>query len=285
MKYIINKYIAFQLENNDLVVQNQDSIVTITDEMLKHVLQLWMENNKTRVSIEEIAADFNEDTEDVVQFLEEYAILREEKPKKIDSNKITIVTNNHEVGELIYSAIYQDYASKIPVEYKKLEEIEAVDDDELLIVFLNPYSKKLARSITDKLSDSTKLVFSYIYNNNFYMDCLYSNEWKVPCHFCHVGHIEAQSQIENENGATYQQMIDSLYHVDENFEVNIPLSGVQKLNIARLLTNKTSRFLHNLQVSLMHPEEISNCTLLDLLTLKIYEDTSIHWEMCSCYES
>lgn len=286
MKYVINKYIAYELGNGHLVVQNQDSIVSITNEIMKELILSWERQRRKYVDTVELERFFGHDVAEAIEFLGNYNIIREEKEKVIHINQITVATNQHDVGQLIANALREDYGDRLYIQYYDVTELPDVLDANMLVVFFNPYNKNLGKSMKlkqDKCNQSVMLL-SYVYRNNFYMDCLYSPDWKVPCHECHIGHIEAQAYVDEESGLTYQRIIDTLYSIDSEFPVHLPLTGVQKLNIARLIVNKVFRYLNDLQTSKIHPEEFTNCCMLDLRTLKTFEDTSIHWEMCSCYE-
>lgn len=285
--YSISKYIIFELRNGEAVVQNQDSIVIINNKIMIDLLKYWDTKQVRRVNKDEIKVYFNEDIDDAIEFMKQYQILKEEKPKKLDINKISIYSNHNDVALMLEKIVKEDYKDRINIHLLSSLDDEKATDDELLLAFLNPYSKKLGKQIMRRqsISDNSKLILSYVYNSNFYIDCLYSSEWKVPCHNCHIGHIEAQSYLEEDTNMTYQQIIDLLYSVDEDFKVEIPLSGLQKINITRLLLNKLNKYINDFNVSKLHPAEITTCTLMDLSSLKIYEDTSIHWELCDCYEN
>lgn len=285
-KYQIAKYIIFSLQNGDAVVQNQDSIVIVNNHLMIDMLSNWDRQRVREVSLKEISDYFNDDAKEALEFLTGYNILKEIKPRLIDIDKISILSNHDEVGNFIEKTIREDYGDKFQINSYNLSNLPSSEGKEFLIVFLNPYSKKIGKFLKERQEKNpqSKLIFSYVYNSNFYIDCLYAPEWKVPCHECHIGHIQSQSYLEEDKNMTYQQIIDILYSSEEDFKIEMPLTGLQKINITKLLLNKVYKYVNDLYVSRLHPQELSNCTLLDLSTMKHWEDTSIHWEMCNCYE-
>lgn len=265
-KYSISKYIIFPLNEYEVVIQNQQGIVKIHDIAMIQLLKEWDSKKTLETTTEELESMFSNDTEEAIQFLQSYGIIDEVKPKMIDIDKISIVSNNYKVGQLLSEIIKQDYGMQLPVAYHTMDTLPEVQESELLIGFLSPYSKKLGRKIKSRQlqKENSKLLLSYIYNNNFYIDCLYSPEWKVPCHECYIGYIEAQSYLEERSNVTYQQMINALYSQTDDFMIEVPLSSVQKINIVRLLVNKINKYLNNLNTTLTHKEQVTSCTLFDL---------------------
>ncbi|WDM20588.1 McbB family protein [Paenibacillus polymyxa] len=288
MIFSLNNYIIHNLENGSAIVQNQESIFTVTDENLRNILFEWDKEQVEEISINMLEDIFREDTDEVIDFLKQYNILLEQTAKTIQVDKIVVASNNNFIGNSIYQTIFEDYNKKLTVEFCTLDRLPPVVENELTIVFLSPYNKKIGRKILQRQQErkNSKLLCTYIYHSNFYMDCLYSPSWKVPCHLCHIGHIESSGLTEGDGeNMTYQNMIDLLYKENDNFLVEIPLSSVQKINIISSVVNKVSEYLGDFSYTKIHREDVTSCTLLDLKSLKKYKDTSLHWELCNCYES
>ncbi|MBT2285403.1 McbB family protein [Paenibacillus polymyxa] len=287
MSYRISKYIMFQVENGDIVIQNQESILKVSDNLMKQVISKWDLEQKENVSNEELEELFGDLAEEAIEFLMQYYILTPMKIKTVTVEKIVIASNDIETGKAIHRYLSEEYHSQIPVEVYDLDSLPLSDQNELTVVFMSPYSKKKGKEIVlrqDKQTNS-KLLFSYVYHGNFYMDCLYSPQWKVPCHLCHIGHIESSGLVEDtDQDMTYQNMIDLIYKENEAFEIQMPLSGVQKLNITSNLVNKIREYIGDFSVTKAHREDITTCTLVDLQNFKKIRDTSLHWELCNCYE-
>ncbi|WP_342478705.1 McbB family protein [Paenibacillus sp. FSL H7-0350] len=287
MNYKINKYILFRLEDGKIVVQNQDSIVTITEPSLIALLVNWDEDQIESTSDEKLKEIFHDDTIEAINFLKDYFIIIEERPKTVNVKKLIIASNDSLTSLKIYELLHEDYKKNINVELYSVDDLPECEENELTIVFLNPYNKKIAKRIVERQNrmENSMLLCTYIYHNNFYMDCLFSPSWKVPCHQCHMGHIESTGLVEENQGLTYQNMIDSLYSENENFMVQVPITAIQNNNIINVIVNNVSSFLGNMNTTNFHKEDLTTCSLLDLKTLKKYKDTSIHWELCNCYES
>ncbi|RPK28129.1 McbB family protein [Paenibacillus xylanexedens] len=287
MNYRISKYLMFKIETGEIVIQNQQSIVSVNDELMKQVLMDWDINQKEYIGTEELEELFKELADEAIEFLMQYYILIPMKDKTVFVEKIVIASNDIETGQTIHHYLSEEYLSKVPVEFYELDSLPPTTQNELTVVLMSPYSKKKGKELVSRQAkeSNSKLLFGYVYHGNFYMDCLYSPEWKVPCHSCHIGHIESSGLVEDaEQDMTYQNMIDLIYKENEAFEVQMPLTSIQKLNIISNLVNKTRDYIGDFSVTKLHREEITVCTLVDLQNFRKTRDTSLHWELCNCYE-
>ncbi|MGM7700509.1 McbB family protein [Pseudalkalibacillus sp. Hm43] len=284
--YRINKFIYHVLANGEAVIQTQAGMVRTDHMEMMELIENWDQKNQTLASEEEFKAVFAEDYLEAIEFLESYRIIEEVKEKKLSIDRLSVISNHSEIGELLHKTLKNDYQNHTEVNHCDIHSIKPSQENELSIVFLNPYNKALGIELRDRQRNTpnSMMLMSYVYESSFYMDCFYSDDWKMPCHLCHMGHIESQSLVADSDTMTYQQMVSSLYSVDRDFKINIPLTTTQQMNIVTLISNKLNRFMNDFHQSNLHPEEMTDCTLLDLKTLKSYQDTSIHWEMCDCYE-
>ncbi|MCF6136513.1 McbB family protein [Pseudalkalibacillus berkeleyi] len=284
--YIINKFIYHVLSNGEAVIQTQSGMVRTDNVDMMRLIETWDQKNQTIANLEEFKSAFGADYIDAIEFLESYRIIEEMKEKKLDIDRLSIISNHSEILTLLHKTIQTDYGKYSDVNVYDIDSIKPSQEKELSIVFLNPYNKALGLELRNRQMKSTNsiMLMSYVYESNFYIDCLYSPDWKTPCHQCHMGHIETQSLVADSDTMTYQQMVSSLYAVDQNFKIEIPMTGTQQMNIVTLISNKLNQFMNDYHTSKLHPEEMSDCTLLDLKTMKSYKDTSIHWELCDCYE-
>ncbi|MEI5908908.1 McbB family protein [Bacillus spongiae] len=284
--YTINKFIYHVLSNGEGVIQTQAGIVRTDNRDIMRLIQNWDETNQTMANEEEFKSMFAEDYIEAIEFLESYNIIEEVKEKNLDIDRVTIISNHKEIGTLLRSTIQNDYGKHVDVNLYDTAYYKPSKDKELTVVFLNPYNKELGLELRNRQMNAPTsiMLMSYVYESNFYLDSLYSPDWKTPCHQCHMGHIETQSLVADSDNLTYQQLVSSLYAVDQNFKIEVPLTATQHMNIVTLISNQLNRFMNDFQTSNLHPEEMTNCTLLDLKTLKYYKDTALHWEMCDCYE-
>lgn len=286
--YKVNKFLTHQLENSEIVVQNMQGIIKIHNEVLIDLILDWDLKSIKRVSYEILLEKFSEYTDEAIEFLTSNGILIEEKEKTINIKRISVVTNDDFIQELLLRALSVDYGDDLEIHRSSDEHnIQLINEkDQLTIVFLNPYSKKFALNIRDhfKGNNTSYLLMSYIYHNMFYMDCLYNYDWHTPCHGCHMGHLETQMRVGKASNLTYQQLIDLIYSEDEDFPIGFPLKELQKLKIATEILERVNMFIHDFRTSLIHPEDINKTIVLNLENYSRVEDTSIHWELCDCYE-
>ncbi|MFO1441768.1 McbB family protein [Bacillus sp. Bva_UNVM-123] len=285
--YNIHKFLFYKL-SEAVVIQTSQGISKINDNRMITLLTEWeLKFNKTTTYLE-LESIFNEDTQEAIEFLMNYKIIEEIKNKEVKINGITIISNNDSISELVYNTLLNKFEGILEVNKINTENVYCEDlNQKLLVVLLNPYNKKFAKEFVETQKDLKNSIslFGYIYSNNFYLDCLYSVDWKLPCHNCHMGHIQNSLYAGEENEVTYQHLIDTLYsETNDSFEVGTHLDAIQDLNIACLVSNKVNSFLGDLGKLNLHPQSINKCVLLDVSTLKKYEDTSIYWEMCDCYE-
>ncbi|MFC0416986.1 McbB family protein [Cytobacillus solani] len=285
LTFNIANFLLYDAPDNSAIVQNQESIVKVTDDGLINLLKIWEEQKKRTTSYDELNNIFSDDTDEVILFLKNYFILTEKKEVSLNIKKISIIADDDIVKKSLLESLREDYSHALSIELYEVQDMPKAEEDELLIVFLASYDRDKIKIINERQQqEDSKLILSYIYNGNYYIDALYSPTWGIPCHNCHMGYIMSQSFTQESDSITYQQMVSLLYDEDPKFAISSPLSGLMKVNIVRLLLNKVHRYLNDLQVTNMHPEEFTNCTVLNLKDLKIYEDSSLFWEMCDCYE-
>lgn len=289
--FMINKYLQYSLPDDSLVIQTTIGITKVTDKRMVNLLKEWDKGGVTKVSFDTLKNLFEEDTQGAIGYLESYGVIKSKKNINIDINGLLVVSNTHLTQQYVFDTLYNQYGINLDTKAVHTDDFLNLTDKELeqklIVIILNPYDKTFVDSLLKKQKalNSSITLMGYIYANNFYMDCLYNYDWKLPCHNCHMGHIKSNLYLDESDHMTYQQIIDQLYsEANEGFEIGVPLSAVQELNIACLVVNKVNKYINDLSIPSIHIEEFNQCTLLDLKSFKKYEDTSIHWEMCDCYE-
>ncbi len=208
-------------------------------------------------------------------------------------NQIYFLTNDNKVGKELNEKIYQA-SLEYEVKFDKVEILEELkgkklNDNDLLVVFMNKYDKNFMKKLYKLIKKYNCLtLISYSYNNNVYIDNLYKYSWKNPCHFCNIGNIEAKLRVNSSGEMSYQSMIDMLYEEDSSFSVESIFGSIESVNIICSILNRLDNLIFRSQgyTYLNHEKlnEVNNSILIDLSTKKISEDISIHWELCDCYE-
>lgn len=291
-EYEICNYIYHELPNGDLVVQNSAGIVRINDPILRSKIIEWDTKTTSVIDNNIFIKEFQNRSEQAIEFLLKYKIIKEKIVPNFSINRVNIITNSN----LFYnnmSDLSHDFTDKLTLRFTNIKERElednSIDNNELVIIFLNPYSKTIAKKILDYASNkkNTVTLFSYVYNNSMYIDSLYSKKWYKPCHFCHIGHIETQLRVNESGSMTYQQIIESLYYEDSSFKVE---SSLKKMDIY-LLVHTIGRIINKFiirddQYLYNHEslEDMNKSYVINLKTKEISDDFSIFWEMCNCYE-
>lgn len=286
-KYIINKYLMYPIEEH-LIIQTPTGITKVSDNRMIDLIKKWDINSVQQFTKDELNYLFEEETEDAINFLENYRIIEKEREKEVDINGITIISEDSFIDELILERLTNQYQNRLPIKRVSSNSFSnEILEDQFIIYIQTMYDKKRVKEFLEVqkgLKNSVTLM-GYTYSTKFYLDCLYDPKWKQPCHNCHLGHIQSNFYSEEEIEMSYQMMIELLYQESEDaFIRGIPLTALQEINIACLILNKVTGYLGDLNESLIHPQNLNKSTMFDLITLKKYEDTSIFWEMCDCYE-
>ncbi|UHA74286.1 McbB family protein [Paenibacillus sp. 481] len=290
VEYEISNFVYHELHNGDVVVQNYRGIVKINNATMAHYVKSLDVKTKQTISMNSLSNSFGEHSDVALQFLLKYGIVKLKQKICFDIEEIVLLSNNDTISEHFNLHLAPYFAeSKLP-----FSTITTVSDfnfnNKLLIVFLNPYDKLLAKKIVSKIQEyeSALLMMTYIYNNKFYMDSLYNVDWKKPCHLCHVGFIETQLRVNQYADLSYQGLIDILYHEDATFKVEAPISVVETYNMMTMILNQLDKFVFRTKGRVLYSneslEDINHTFMLDLSTNKISRDVSIHWELCDCYE-
>lgn len=286
-KYIVDNFIYQEINQDQLIVQNKHGIVRITQRnMIEFIKKLDTMPNSI-INEDLFSGYFNNHTEDAIKFLLEYKIIKVKK-EELNFNVRTIkyYTNHNKLHEITQFLLNKDPS-------RKIEMIQPEDftfnSDDLIIVFLNPYDKKIARKIVEEINRSNAiLMMSYVYNNKVFFDSLYRKKWRNPCHFCHMGHIESQLRVSETGELTYQHLIDLIYHENNSFKVETPLNSIEITYILSILFNQLDKFITRDNGSVLFNSEslyeMNNSIMFDLLSKQKSIDTSIYWELCDCYE-
>lgn len=289
--FTINKYLFYEVDQESAVIQTANGITKISDKRMIELTKNWEESFIESISYLDLEFYFKDDTQEAIEYLNHYGIIELEKENITRINGIKIFSNSENIGKYLSDTLKKKYQNRMNVDQIGLNEFQEKNlENNLFIIMLNPYDKKIVKQLLEiqKKLHNTVSLMGYVYANNFYLDCLYSVDWKLPCHNCHIGHIHSSLYLSDDQEATYQQLIDSLFsETKDQFIVGMPLNSIQELNIACLISNKVYAYLYDLNTinsQLLHAEDFNKCTLMDLTTFKKYEDTSLHWEMCDCYE-
>lgn len=289
MNYEFNKYLIYEMPNGEVVIQNDQSIVKVFNDEMKNFLLKNDTSYKKEVNLDELKHTFGENFEEAIKFMLKYKIIQEEQKLDFKIKSLTFISNSEKVISL-FNKVYEDeYSKKIPLHIINLNESETftINENSCVVVFLNPYNKKVAKKIKDLIDDThnTMLITSYTYNNNFYIDCLYNKDWKNPCHFCHIGFLESKLRSD-EGHLSYQQLIDMIYEEDNRFSIETPINERKGMIISILLHEWINKYINNQRdnSSYLYLDEYLNCLSYNFDNNAKNIDTAIHWELCDCYE-
>jgi McbB family protein len=286
-EFNINKFLVYPIDDN-LIVQTPAGITKISDKRMIDMILNWDVNAVQKISKEFLVELFAEDAGEAILFLENYKIIEQEMTNEINITGITIVSDEEYIGSLLYDRLACHYENKLTINITSPDNISSELMENQFIIYLQlKYDKKSVNKFLElqERSENSVSIIGYTYSNNFYLDCIYNPTWKLPCHNCHLGHIQSSFYSGDEKELSYQMMIDLIYQEsNHSFIRGIPLTPVQEMNIACLILNKVVGYLGNLNEMAMHPQDINKSTMLNLESLKKSEGTAIYWEMCDCYE-
>lgn len=292
MKYYkIGAFVCHKLPSGELVIQSQNGIAKVNHTKLISLIEYLDENRIGKISHDDVEQYMSDYTDNAIGFLKKYGIIGVYRDSmNFNVKRIQLVSNDAKFEKnsiYLFEQLKQD--SEIEVINNKKLEYEIYNQD-LIVVFLNPYDKEMAEKIYNlvKVNSRCLLLMTYVYNSNLYIDNLYSPKWKNPCHYCHMGLIESQLRVSNNGSLSYQSLIDILYHEDKSFSVESSMTTVELFNFITLIINRLDNlvFRSNGHTLSYHEslEEINDVIMYDAKNKKVHTDTSIHWELCNCYE-
>jgi len=285
--FVINQFLMYQF-NETLIIQTPTGITKVSDTRMIELIKDWEINSVQKFTKSEFKFLFEEDTEDAIRFLENYQIIEEEREKYISIKGITVISEDDFISHILLERLTNQYQNTLSIKSVSPNNFSReLFEDQFIIYIQTKYDKKRVKEflkIQKSLNNSVTMM-GYTYSTSFYLDCLYDPKWKLPCHNCHLGHIQSNFYSGEENEMSYQMMVELLYQEsDDSFIRGIPLSSIQEMNIACLILNKVTEYIGDLNAPQIHQQDINKSTMLDLKTLKKYVDNSIYWEMCDCYE-
>lgn len=291
-KYSIENFIFHKLPDENIVVQSKNGIVKITDQtMINFVQTIDNQELYQYLNYSFIEEVFKDKTNEAIEFLTSYGIISDHDVNyNFNVKGYEFFSNDQGFLKMVEYITKDDYQNKnLDVNYHDRFDLINFSEHRFVCCFLNPYNKTLAQKIVDHAKKSNcTLLMAYTYNNNIYINNLYKEAWKNPCHFCNLGHIESQLRIQTDGNVTYQQLVDSIYHEDPQFQIELKLKNRETLNIVNQILNIMDKFIVRNEVN--QPStgyssyNLNESLFIDLLTHQVIKDFSIHWELCDCYE-
>lgn len=164
-------------------------IVKIKEARLIEEIKKWDNNNIKSVHEKELMDVFQEDYSNAIAFLESNYIFITKEEVNFSIEKCVFLSNNDEILKVSQEFLFENQNMKNSIvnlnEESNSTLLSEKNSNTLYVVFMNPYSKEIANKITSlvRKSENSILLMSYTYNNNFYIDSLYSPQAFNPCHF------------------------------------------------------------------------------------------------------
>lgn len=191
--FIVNKFLMYPFEDT-LIIQTPTGITKISDTSMIDLIKNWDTNSVQKFSKRELEYLFEEDTNDAISFLENYKIIERETKNQINIKGITILSEDNFISQLLLERLTNQYQNQLPINSISADDISSeLLEDQFIIFIQTKYDKKRVKEfmgIQKKLNNSVTLM-GYTYSTKFYLDCLYDPKWKLPCHNCHLGHIQS----------------------------------------------------------------------------------------------
>lgn len=288
--YIIKPFTLYKSSSEALILQNISGIVLITENTLKEVVT-YLETKTGNLIDEFLIEDLlGENAKKKLNFLIEHSILKINTKPNFNISKVHFYSNSPMIEELISCTFKQNTLWNSHLDFNDFTKLLEIDHHNngtrLFLIFLNPYNKRIATDLRNRLKKRYQdlSIFSYIYKGHLYIESIYSPKWNTPCHLCQINHLEAELRVGSAHRFTYQQMIDLLYEENNDFALEVPLEYGDVLNISTQIVNRMNKLFalkDEVNISL---EEFTKGAVMDLLSKELYTDTTHHWEMCDCYE-
>jgi len=287
--YVINSFILHELAFDEVVVQTDQSIVRIHNEQLQKVIYDWDTKAGSTFNSDALRSTFGDSYNDLLEFLEINHIIKKQVKPNFSLNSIQFITNNSVVFDMFHH-IFDDYRTEMKCTYTYVESLDEatieIAEDQLLVLFLNPYNKSFMVKLRDQVKnyDNVHTLCAYTYNGIFYMDALYNARLKSPCHVCHISSIETSIRNQDLSNVTYQHIIDSIYLEESLFDVHMPLTKLNALTVVNLIGNRIEKLIMNHANKEVAIEHFLQCISYKFHNQELCVDFPIHWELCDCYE-
>lgn len=288
MKYEINSFIYHELPSKNIVVQSPIGIVEIFDSQMKNFIKkIDNANDDNLVDHNVILKHFEEDTDAAVNFLINFGVLNKESSFNFNIHRITLCTNDKVFLELINNFNKSNKKSifdKIitPSQFLELE----FSADDYIMFYLNPYDRGFIKKMKEKVDkESAYTQIAYVYNNNIYIDNIYNESWKAPCHFCNINNIRTQLRVGIHEKITYQHIIDDIFEKDSSFKIETKFEHSQLVFLYDMLLKSINKLIRiNVdKTELNYGNEFLEVTKLNMSDYTVTKDMAVHWELCDCY--
>lgn len=286
MIYKVNKFLYYFAKDDLMICQNEFGVVKIHHRSIIDFLKnIHLEvRNRDTVTYDEMKGVFPEDTEGVINFLLSHQLISEYHELNFNIQQVLLISNSIEVENMVVNNINEDIVIN-SLSIDRIEEIDKFEENTLIVLFLNPYIKtkaKLIRDISMK-SNNCFVITSYMYNERFHFDSVFSSEWKTPCHICNLGILE-ETLTHNRVANDYKEFIDNLMIQHSQFVPESILGKRKIINIATFLINKIEGIIGVDKYVQFDMNDFKNNYQINLNDQTFLTDTSIHWELCDCYE-
>lgn len=287
--YKVKSYIAFITPTKEAILQNNRGIIKIKNNDLIKFLLLINEKKIKEITLEYIST-FISSPEAAIDFLLKYEVIERPSFYNFDIHKVRFISNNMAIGEKTSEVLkntVENYEYTFSSNPSSFISSNMIDDLKTVwIVFMNPYSKNEAKKVRDLFleKENQYLLIAYIYNNNFYVDSIYSAEWKTPCHLCQFSWVEAELRGFPSEGMNYQRLVEELYDESEDFEINLPTNSVQTINIVSQLSTRIIELIGAEKHLTSNQSTFAEGLVMNLKNFKTFTDSTVHWELCNCYE-
>lgn len=282
---VVAQFLSHKLPDNSLATQHSNGIFKIYDEKTIDVVNYLKQYMGNKVNLKLLKKKFNMNEKNM-SFLIDSGLLQVIKSKNFNVNKIYFFSKSSKISELVAYA-FHDYSDfEVCKDYDDIFNKVKKNKRDFFFIFLESYNKETSQEIRGifKENVNTLSMISYIYNNNLYIDSLYSQKWKSPCHLCNLGLIEAEHRIGIGDRVTYQQIIDEFFSEDNNFAVEMKLEPRHELSISNQICNRIEKLITYRDNNIADQEDFSKGIYYDISSQKAYASTTHHWELCDCYD-
>ncbi|WP_409294018.1 McbB family protein [Peribacillus sp. SCS-26] len=285
-KLKIKPFIMYDIPEGGVAVQHASGIFRVFKEEIICFLRFLNKKTGEYIGSHSIFDFLQESTESALIFLVQNNILVRSSDNNLKIQKINFFTNEKIIEELVAFSFKDRGDFKIFFEENQFVNEISKNRNELFFVYLPTYNKAVSKKYRDYFMKNTNTfsMISYIYNNNFYIDSMYSSKWKLPCHLCNINLLEAEHRIGIGDRITYQQILDDLFDGNDNFQIEMPLTNNQKLNLATQMSNRIEHLINCRDRNLINNEDYTKGAYFEINTNQLFLSNTHHWELCDCYE-
>jgi len=279
--YKMYKILPFLITDIGEMAVIQNAVNTVVIKEVKLVEFFTKIDNESDLSFDmDLLKDyFGDRYEDVVAFLLTNKLMVENTIRKIEYEKVSVVSND---SCFMNSIKFNSEGIEEKIEFVQINklkyDLESYDSRNLFVIFLNPFDFRMMSEIVETLREKNALMcVAFYYNHKIYVSNYYKKEWYNPCPLCFFSNLEGslRGQSKSMNTVSFSTLLDLIYQKNPGFEVNHKFRNYEIMPLVDTIIN---------DLKIENSRKVNSVRYIDFSRNSIMNDEALHWEVCDCYE-